>query len=264
MQDAALPALVSIVILLGLIGAGYYLASQPDMKQVDTDTGIEASVAGQAEGEEQASQDTTTPAAAGITGSSNVEAPREGARMDEYGMGSYHDSEGHEGMGPGGFEDEYRRGRGGMAAAQCGGSPGVYIRELFANHDRFQFNYTMYDDNMTLVWFITAETPELAETLKSHIEQMECILENGGTPRAHDPVFQLEAQMAPYIETEVIVVNETTIKVVKTAENQCAYETIKLHAEVVEGFFTVGMEEAQRIHPVPEDVQQICEPYLSG
>ncbi|MCE4603227.1 MAG: hypothetical protein F7B18_08600 [Desulfurococcales archaeon] len=151
----------------------------------------------------------------------------------------------------------------GMGAMQCGGSPGVYIRELFANHDRFQFNYTFYDENMTLVWFITAETPELAETLASHIEQMKCILENGGTPRKYDPVFQLEAEMSPYIDTEVVVLNETTIKVVKTGENQCAYETIKLHAEVVEGFFKTGIEEARQIHPIPEDVLEICEPYLS-
>ena len=264
MQDTALPTLVSIIILLGLIGAGYYLASQPDTQQADTGASIDASASSQTQEEEQASRGTTTPpATTSIPGPGNVETHREGPETG-YGMGGYHDSRGYEGMGPGGFEDEHRRGRGGMGAAQCGGSPGVYIRELFANHDRFQFNYTVFDDNMTLVWLITAETPELAETLRSHIEQMECILENGGTPRRHDPVFQLEAQMAPYIETEVIVVNETTIKVVKTAENQCAYETIKLHAEVVEGFFTVGMEEAQRIHPVPEDVQQICRPYLSG
>ena len=174
-----------------------------------------------------------------------------------------------ESIGDEALRQDQHRNRGGpggpgMGARQCGNSPpGVYIRELFANHDRFQFNYTMYDENMTLIWIITAETPELAETLASHIEQMECILENGGTPRRYDPVFQLEAKMTPYIETEVIMVNETTIKVVKTGENQCAYETIKLHAEVVEGFFTTGVEEARQIHPIPEDVQEICEPYLN-
>ncbi|MEB3787950.1 MAG: hypothetical protein GSR78_04250, partial [Desulfurococcales archaeon] len=114
------------------------------------------------------------------------------------------------------------------------------------------------------VWVITAETPELAETLKAHIEQMECILENGGTPRRHDPVFQLEAKVSPYINTEIVMLNETTMKIIKTAENQCAYEAIKLHAEVVEGFFTVGMEEARQQHPIPEDVLQICDPYLTS
>ena len=98
MQDAALPTLVSIVILLGLIGAGYYLASQHDTQQADTDTSIEASVAGQTEGEEQAGKGTTTPPAASIPGLGNVEAYREGPETG-YGMGGYHDSRGYEGMG---------------------------------------------------------------------------------------------------------------------------------------------------------------------
>ncbi|NOZ88490.1 MAG: hypothetical protein GXO15_01030, partial [Crenarchaeota archaeon] len=54
----------------------------------------------------------------------------------------------------------------------------------------------------------------------------------------------------------------TTIKIVKTADNDCAFEVIKLHAQVVRGFFDTGRVEAQRVHEVPEDVLAVCKPYL--
>ena len=37
---------------------------------------------------------------------------------------------------------------------------------------------------------------------------------------------------------------------------------IKLHAQVVKGFFDTGRLEAQKIHEVPEEALQVCKPYL--
>ncbi|NOZ89520.1 MAG: hypothetical protein GXO15_06315, partial [Crenarchaeota archaeon] len=56
----------------------------------------------------------------------------------------------------------------------------------------------------------------------------------------------------------------TTIKIVKTADNDCAFEVIKLHAQVVRGFFDTGRLEAQKIHEVPAEVADLCKPYLEG
>lgn len=247
MPDNITLTVVSVVVLLAAaLGAGYYFMSQ---QGTNTATITEDTV-----------DNTTTEAATGDTGLENVT----NATSSTTAITGVQAPMGMENQ----YQNQHRNRNTGdqthIVAQQCGGDPQTYIMELFGNKDRFQFNYTFYDNNMTLVWVITAETPELAETLKAHIEQMECILENGGTPRKHDPVFQLEAKMAPYINTEIIMLNETTMKIIKTAENQCAYETIKLHAEVIEGFFTAGMEEARQQHPIPEDVLQICEPYLTN
>lgn len=156
------------------------------------------------------------------------------------------------------------RGGGGGPGASCGGPPGWYIRILFNNHDSFNWSYAEYPENMTVEWTIEAPTPWLAEVLEAHVEQMECILENGGTPRAMDPVFWLEAQVKEYIDTEVDVVNGSIVKIVKKGDNMCAYETIRLHAEVVKGFFERGIEEARQIHPVPDEVWELCQPYIGN
>lgn len=141
-------------------------------------------------------------------------------------------------------------------------TPSEAIHWLLANHDRYEWQLQVYEDEWKIEWLIEADDPEAAEILYYHILQMECILENGGRPRAMDPVFQLEAALKPYIHTEVEMLDDTTIRVVKTAESECAWEAIKLHAEVVKGFFESGYEEAQKIHPVPDDVLEMCQDYI--
>jgi hypothetical protein len=159
-----------------------------------------------------------------------------------------------------------RRGGGGHAYEACSGigemDPRETIMWLFENHNKFEWELTYDEENMMLEWIIRAETPEAAEALYYHVLQMECILENGGRPRAMDPVFALEAELKPYIETTVEMLDDTTVRVVKEAENQCAWEVIKLHAEVVKGFFERGIEEAREIHPVPDEVMDLCSEYL--
>lgn len=120
-------------------------------------------------------------------------------------------------------------------------------------------------DNKTIIWVIIAPNKTSAKILTNHIKQMECVIENGGTPRPKDPVFQVDAKITKdYVETNIIWINQTTIKMVKVAANDCAYEVIKLHADIVQGFFTTGREEASQTHPVPADVESICAPYLGG
>lgn len=166
-------------------------------------------------------------------------------------------SQGREGP----WQDRY-----GRAAPMCGGiggmAPGEAIHWLLENHDRYEWQLQVYEDEWRIEWLIKADDPEAAETLYRHVLQMECILESGGMPRAMDPVFQLEAELKPYIHTEVEMLDETTVRVVKTAENECAWEAIKLHAEVVKGFFERGYEEARRMHPVPDYVMEMCHEYM--
>ncbi len=138
-------------------------------------------------------------------------------------------------------------------------SPQENIMWLLQNHDLFDWSRMEFPDNRTIVWEIIAATPEAAERLYEHILQMKCILDNGGTPRAMDPVFRLESMVYEYIDTNVTLVNDTMLRVVKTGANACAYEVVRLHADVVEGFFERGMDEARRTHPVPDDVLAECE-----
>ncbi len=141
--------------------------------------------------------------------------------------------------------------------------PGRIINYLFNNHNVFHFRYYEYPQNRTIVWIITGPK-EAIDYLEEHIHQMECIIKNGGNPRPFDPIFQVDAKITrEYVHTKVIRVNDNTLKVVKTADNDCAFEVIKLHAQIVKGFFETGRLEAQKIHEVPEEAKKICAPYLS-
>ena len=124
---------------------------------------------------------------------------------------------------------------------------GQSINWLFNHRSLFKFNYYEYPENKTIIWIITAPNGIAANILTNHIKQKECVIENGGTPRPNDPVFQVDAIITrEYVNTTIIRINETVLKVVKVAENDCAYEVIKLHANIVKGFFTIGREEAVR------------------
>ncbi len=141
---------------------------------------------------------------------------------------------------------------------------GRNIKWLFDNHNVFKYNVTVYPENRTIIWIITGPNKTAVETLVSHIMQMECVIEHGGTPRPNDPLFQLEAQIGrEYVHTEIQWINDTTIKVVKKADNDCAFEVIKLHANIVKGFFTIGRQALQQDHTPPEEVYQLCQPYLN-
>ena len=143
--------------------------------------------------------------------------------------------------GPG----ERMRGHMGM----CGENPpGHLINELFENHDKFEASYQVFPNEKKLVWRIKSnQNPELLKLLKEHIEQMECILENGGNPRAHDPAFQAEAKLSKYIHTKVYFEGDVLV-VEKWADNECAFDVIKGHAQIVKGFFEKGREEAMKTH----------------
>ncbi len=176
--------------------------------------------------------------------------------------------QGHDGMGQGAGQGGMMGEGSWMNMSTCNSlgnlTIGQSINWLFDHHSLFKFNYYEYPENKTIIWIITAPNSTAADILANHIKQMECVIENGGTPRPNDPVFQVDANITrEYVNTTIIRLNETTIKVVKVAANDCAYEVIKLHAEIVQGFFTVGREEAMKTHEVPPEVESICQPYLS-
>ncbi len=131
----------------------------------------------------------------------------------------------------------------------CGENPpGHLINELFENHDKFEASYQVFPEERKLVWRIKVnQNPELLKLLKDHIEQMKCILESGGNPRAHDPAFQAEAKLSKYIHTKVYFQGDVLV-VEKWADNDCAFDVIKGHAQIVKGFFEKGREEAMKTH----------------
>ena len=169
-------------------------------------------------------------------------------------------------VAPGAGWTRARHGRVGTSNSMaCSGVPvGRIINELFDNHDMFKFRLEIYPENMTVKWIINAANSQLRDLLVEHIEQMKCIVSRGGTPRPQDPLFQLDALISSkYVNLTIIPINETAVAVVKTAENQCAFEVIKLHAEVVKGFFELGRVEASKLHEVPDEVYSLCKPYLA-
>ena len=142
---------------------------------------------------------------------------------------------------------------------------GQNIKWLFDHHSEFRFKLYEYPENKTIIWIIRGPSREALETLVTHIEQMECVIERGGNPRPFDPLFKVDAEIsAKYVHTEIKWLNDTAIEVIKKADNDCAWQVIKLHAEVVKGFFTIGRAEAQKTHEIPPDVLEICKPYLES
>ncbi len=141
-------------------------------------------------------------------------------------------------------------------ANECGDKPaGEYIQYLFDNRKSFNFKNMFDDKTYTIKWEITGPEEKL-KILQEHIEQMGCLLSKGVTPRRWDPAFVAEQKVKKYVKTKVDIENNI-LKVEKKAENQCAYEVIRLHAQIVEGFFTKGRDEARQAHSV-ESIVDIC------
>ncbi len=157
-----------------------------------------------------------------------------------------------------------QEGQGGMGEFECGGehTVGQNINWLLDNHGLFNFTYQEFPENLTIRWVITGPAGAI-NRLAEHIEQMECILEKGGTPRAWDPAFQLDAAVSPYVDTTVRMVGEGRLVVVKVAANECAYQAMRAHAEIVQGFFKTGRVEASKTHELPQDLVELCKNYYS-
>ncbi|NPA23933.1 MAG: hypothetical protein GXO23_06550 [Crenarchaeota archaeon] len=150
----------------------------------------------------------------------------------------------------------------------CSGSGnmtiGRVIKWLFDHHSDFRFRLYEFPSNFTIIWVITAPSHSMLNVLVTHIREMECVIEHGGNPRPWDPVFRVDSYITRrYVKTEIVWLNSTAIKVIKIARNRCAYEVIKLHARIVEGFFKTGREEAQKVHQIPDYVLKVCQPYLN-
>lgn len=142
---------------------------------------------------------------------------------------------------------------------------GKIINWLFDHHSEFRYKLYEYPENYTIKWIIVGPSKEALEMLVTHIEQMECVVEHGGNPRPFDPLFRVDAAItSKYVETRIKWLNDTAIEIIKHAENKCAYLVIKLHAQVVKGFFDTGRLEAQKTHEVPPEALEVCKPYLEG
>jgi hypothetical protein len=97
------------------------------------------------------------------------------------------------------------------------------------------------DTNMSVRWAITTQTTEQANNLKSHIEFMEQAILSGQNPRAWDKLFLMDAYMdQAHTYTTTVAVNGNTVEIDKIANNACAYELIKTHAQGVGGWFFHG------------------------
>jgi len=139
--------------------------------------------------------------------------------------------------------------------------PGRLIQYLFNNRNEFKWKTYFYPENYTIVWYIES-SPENLDVLISHIKQMKSFLESGRVPRPFDPLFKFEAIMSKYVETKIDRLTDTKVKIIKKAENKCAYYSIELHAKVVQNFFKVGRLEAMKVHELPDYIIKECKEYL--
>lgn len=123
-----------------------------------------------------------------------------------------------------------------------------YIAYLAANYASYTDSgtsnspFATFDDaNMSVHWAISAQTTEQANNLKSHVLYMEEAILNGQTPRSWDKLFLMDAYMdLAHAYTTTISVNGTEVIIDKVANNACAYELIKTHAQGVGGWFFHG------------------------
>lgn len=138
---------------------------------------------------------------------------------------------------------------GSAAAAPAAKAPTEsYISYLAANYASYTTAGTSnspvasFDDaNMSVRWAIATQTTEQANNLKSHVIYMEQAILNGQNPRAWDKLFLMDAYMdQAHTYTTTITVNGTEVIIDKVAQNACAYELIKTHAQGVGGWFFHG------------------------
>ncbi len=138
-------------------------------------------------------------------------------------------------------------GQGQTAEGEDTGPPAdTYIAYLRDNHDQYTESGlfgtppSAQIGARALTWHIDAQTEAQADNLKNHIEAMGARIDAGLSPRPWDKFFIIEAALGGYIHTAVNV-NSTRVLITKTADNDCAFEVMAKHAEIVSGeFFATG------------------------
>ncbi len=136
------------------------------------------------------------------------------------------------------------------------------IRNLFNHHELIDRDSAETPDGIEA--FTTSENEEVAEWIKTHVEQMEHLMHDTEEYiRKWDPLFEAAFDLrefhditVEYLENGVHVV-QSVAEGVEGDEWECAKAIILAHANVVDNFASIGQEEAEKIHLVPSECDGI-------
>jgi len=117
-----------------------------------------------------------------------------------------------------------------------------YLKQNHSQYLQYGSNMTPAptkdENNLRLDWTIEASSEEGAKKLADHIDFMTNKLKSGGTPRAWDKLFLMEAYMKQHhYYTTSVERNGKVVVVSKVAKNKCAYDVISAHSNAVSGDF---------------------------
>jgi hypothetical protein len=129
--------------------------------------------------------------------------------------------------------------------------------------------FKIVDNTVTWDIYVNAgsrsETKRSATALVEHINFMKNKVESGRVVRSWDKLFVIEASMHPYIDLQVEYpsVDYSRIKITKTADNACALEIIKTHANAVStDFFSGNINKNYSAYADSIMAMDVCYDYL--
>jgi hypothetical protein len=122
------------------------------------------------------------------------------------------------------------------------------IHELLDSGNKIQRTVTVRADGVETL--TESDDPELAKTIRAHVDSMYDRVENVNPIHMRDPLFRAIFEHA----SKIVMVREQTpkgIKVVETSTDPYVVKLIQAHAEVVSRFIENGRAEAMKNHEVP-------------
>ncbi len=123
------------------------------------------------------------------------------------------------------------------------------IHYLLEHHQQIERKVEMLKKGVVTV--TTSENPEIAETIRHHVRQMEQRLESGHGMRHWDPLFVELFKHADEIEMKIVDV-PGGVRVRETSDNPRVADLIRAHAaQGVSEFVERGFDRAHEASPLP-------------
>lgn len=151
--------------------------------------------------------------------------------------------------------------RGGRGESGGPGGPGGGRNDPAFTKDREMFHYLLSHRDAIRrtvtqiangVETVTeSDDPEVAATIRHHVESMHARIQEGRPIHMRDPLFAAVFANAPKITMEVEP-TEKGARVVETSSDPYVARLIQAHAEVVNQFVAHGFAEVSKNHSVPE------------
>ena len=193
-----------------------------------------------------------TTSLAGTTGDDTTARPG----CARQGKGCCRGHGGGHGKGQGSGQGKQHRHRGGQGQGGCmGGGEGMEevrdaIHSLLDHRESIQRQVEEVDGGVITI--TTSEDPEVTDTIRFHVMQMETRLQKGQPMRQWDPLFRELFAHSAEIKTEVEEI-PGGVKVRQTSDNPEVAALIRQHAtRAVSEFVRDGYDRVHQATPLPE------------